>query len=75
MRSHKDIYPPEMELKVENKNKYSSPYLDLVIELNEGIIEIKRFDKSKTGKFSEVHMSYKRSNMPKMSLQPTVLTI
>ena len=39
MRSHKDIYPPEMELKVENENNYSASYLDLAIELNECITE------------------------------------
>ena len=31
MRSHKDIYPPEMELKVENENDYSASFLDLAI--------------------------------------------
>ena len=33
MRSHKDIYPPEMEVTVENDTKYSASYLDLAIDL------------------------------------------
>ena len=35
------ILVPEMELKVENENNYSASYLDLAIELNEGIAETK----------------------------------
>ena len=59
MRSHKDIYPPEMELKVENENKYSASYIDLG-----GIAETKLLDKRETFKFSVVRMPYKRSNIP-----------
>ena len=32
MRSHKEIYPPEMELKVENENNYSASFLDLLLQ-------------------------------------------
>ena len=72
MRSHKDIYPPEMELKVENENNYSASYLDLAIELNEGIAETKLFDKRDTFKFSVVRMPYKRSNIPQMMFYATI---
>ena len=53
-----------MELKVENENNYSASYLDLAIELNEGIAETKLFDKRDTFKFSVVRMPNKRSNIP-----------
>ena len=32
-----------MELKYENENNYSASYLDIAIELNEGIAETKLF--------------------------------
>ena len=72
MRSHKDIYPPEMELKVENENNYSASYLDLAIELNEGIAETKLFDKRTTFKFSVARMPYKRSNIPQKMFYATI---
>ena len=72
MRSHKDIYPPEMELKVENEKNYSASYLDLAIELNEGIAETKLFDKRDTFKFSVVRMPYKRSNIPHKMFYATI---
>ena len=72
MRSHKDIYPPEMELKVENENNYSASYLDLAIELNEGIAETKLFDKRDTFKFSVVRMPHKRSNIPQKMFYATI---
>ena len=58
MRSHKDIYPPVMELKVENENNYSASYLDLAIEPNGGITETKLFDTREIFKFSVVHTTY-----------------
>ena len=72
MRSHKDIYPPEMELKVENENYYSASFLDLAIELNGGIAETKLFDKRDTFKFSVVRMPYKRSNIPQKMFYATI---
>ena len=72
MRFHKDIYAPEMELKVENENNYSASYLDLAIELNEGIAETKLFDIRTTFKFSAVRMPYKRSNIPQKMFYATI---
>ena len=56
MRSHKEIYPPEMELKVENE--------DLALAINEGVIDTKLFDKRDAFNFSVVRMPYKCSNIP-----------
>ena len=39
MTNSLDIYPPEMQLKVENENDYSASYLDLAIKLHGGIAE------------------------------------
>ena len=40
IRSQKNMYPPVMEVKVENENNYSASYIDLAIELNEDNAEI-----------------------------------
>ena len=61
-----------MELKLENENNYSASYLDLAIELNEGIAETKLFDKRDTFKFSVVRMPYKRSNIPQKMFYATI---
>ena len=46
MRFRKDIHPPELELKVENKNNYSTCYLDIAVQLKEGSDENKLYDKT-----------------------------
>lgn len=64
MRSHKEIYPPEMELKVENEDSFSASFLDLALAINEGVIDTKLFDKRDAFNFSVVRMPYKCSNIP-----------
>ena len=64
MRSHKEIYPPEMELKVENENNFSASFLDLALAVSEGVIDTKLFDKRDAFNFSVVRMPYKCSNIP-----------
>ena len=49
-----------MELKVENEKNYSASYLDLAIELKEGIAETKLYDKRDTFKFSVVRACPKK---------------
>ena len=72
MRSHKDIYSPEMELKVENVKNYSASYLDHAIELEVGIDETKLYDKRDTFKFSVVRMPYKSSNISQNMFNATI---
>ena len=72
MRSHKDIYPPGMELNVEKENNYSASYLDLAIELKEDIAETKLYDKRDAFKFSVVRMLYKSSKIPQKMFYATI---
>jgi len=72
MRSHKEIYPPEMELKVENENIFSASFLDLALAVSEGVIDTKLFDKRDAFNFSVVRMPYKCSNIPKKMFFSTI---
>ena len=72
MRSHKEIYPPEMELKVENENNFSGSFLDLALAIGEGVIDTKLFDKRDAFNFSVVRMPYKCSNIPKKMFFSTI---
>jgi hypothetical protein len=64
MRSHKEIYQSEMELKVENENNFSASFLDLALAVSEGVVDTKLFDKRDAFDFSVVRMPYKCSNIP-----------
>ena len=72
MRSHKDIYPPEMELKVENEDNLSASFLDLALAIQEGIINTKLFDKRDAFNFSVVRMPFKCSNIPNKMFYSTI---
>ena len=61
-----------MELKVENEKNYSASYLDLAIELKEGIAETKLYDQRDIFKFSVVRMPYKSSNIPQKMFYATI---
>ena len=45
LRSYLDIYPKEMELKVENQNTQTASHLDLDLEINDGIFNSKLYAK------------------------------
>ena len=72
MRSHKDIYPPEMELKVENEDTLAASFLDLALAVNEGVIDTKLFDKRDAFNFSVVRMPFKCSNIPNKMFYSTI---
>ena len=72
MRSYKDIYPPEMELKVENEDNLSASFLDLALAVQEGIINTKLFDKRDAFNFSVVRMPFKCSNIPNKMFYSTI---
>ena len=58
---YKDIYPPELELKVERSGTHAT-FLNLDITVKDGMFIYKLFNKSF---FFIVHMPYTDSNIPK----------
>ena len=62
-RVHKDIYPNELELKVEQSGVHAT-FLSLDITISEGIFIYKLFDKRDAFPFSIVRMPYTSSNIP-----------
>ena len=60
---HKDIYPNELELKVEHSGSHAS-FLNLDITIKEGLFVYKLFDKREAFPFSIVRMPYVSSNIP-----------
>ena len=62
-RSYKDIYPNELELKVEHSGVHAS-FLSLDITISDGIFVYKLFDKRDAFPFSIVRMPYTSSNIP-----------
>ena len=59
----KDIYPVELELKLEHSGNHAS-FLNLDITIVDGIFVYKLFDKRDTFPFSIVRMPYMDSNIP-----------
>ena len=64
LRSYKEIYPKEMELKVENQVIDNASFLDLGLHVEDNIFNSKLYDKREAFHFSVVRMPYKCSNMP-----------
>ena len=62
-RVYQDIYPEELELKLEHSGTHAS-FLNLDITINEGIFVYKLFDKRDTFPFSIVRMPHIDSNIP-----------
>ena len=62
-RVYKDIYPNELELKVEHSGSHAS-FLNLDITIKEGLFVYKLFDKRDAFPFSIVRMPYVSSNIP-----------
>ena len=62
---HKEIYPPELELKKENEGNSAASFLDLDISIsNDRTFDIKLYDKRDAFPFKIVRMPYLSSNMP-----------
>ena len=72
LRSFKDIYPPEMVLKVENQLNTESSYLDLDLKVENRIFNSRLYDKRDAFHFSVVRMPYKCSNMPYKMFYSTI---
>ena len=62
-RVYKDIYPSELELKVEHSGSQAS-FLNLDITIKEGLFVYKLFDKRDSFPFSIVRMPHISSNIP-----------
>ena len=62
-RSFLDIYPSELELKVENQGTHAT-FLNLDITIKDGIFVYKLFDKRDHFPFNIVRMPYSDSNIP-----------
>ena len=62
-RVYKDIYPSELELKIEHSGSHAS-FLNLDITIKEGLFVYKLFDKRDAFPFSIVRMPYVSSNIP-----------
>ena len=61
--SHKNIYPDELELKLEHSGLHAT-FLDLDITIQDNIFVYKLFDKRDAFPFSIVHMPHLDSNIP-----------
>ncbi len=61
--NHKNIYPGELELKVEHHGQHAS-FLSLDITIVDKIFVYKLFDKRDAFPFSIVRMPYRQSNIP-----------
>ena len=62
-RIYRDIYPPELELKLEHSGNHAT-FLNLSITVTADKFVYKLFDKRDDFPFSIVRMPYKSSNMP-----------
>ena len=63
LRSFKEIYPPQLELKVEHSGTHAT-FLDLDITIKDGIFVYKLFDKRDKFPFHIVRMPNATSNIP-----------
>ena len=63
MSFYKDIYPPELELKIEHQGGHAT-FLDLDITIKDDIFVYKLFDKRDTFPFFIVRMPHLSSNIP-----------
>ena len=61
---HRDIYPIELQLNKENTNNSSTNFLDLNIEIENGVFTTKLFDKRDHFGFHITRLPYKDSNIP-----------
>ena len=64
LNSHKDIYPPELELGKENDDPSQASFLDLDIKVEDGQFIYSQYDKRDSFPFSIVRLPYKCSNIP-----------
>ena len=61
---HEDIYPEELQLNKENLDSNSTNFLDLHLEIENGIFTTQLFDKRDHFGFNITRLPYKDSNIP-----------
>jgi hypothetical protein len=61
---HHDIYPQELQLNKENEDYSSTDFLDLHIEIDNGVFTTRLFDKRDHFGFNITRLPYKDSNIP-----------
>ena len=59
-----DIYPKELKLKKENNNNQSASFLDIQIDIEDGMFHTRLFDKRDNFGFDIVRMPFSCSNIP-----------
>ena len=67
-----DIYPPELDLKLEHSGTHGT-FLNLDIEVREGIFVYKLYDKRDAFPFSIVRMPHMESNIPKSTFYSALM--
>ena len=67
-----DIYPPELELKKENKNNNEATFLDLHLSINDSQITTQLYDKRNYFHFDIVRFPYKSSTIPSKMFFSTI---
>ena len=72
-KSFREIYPPELELKVENQGNHAT-FLDLDITIVDGLFVYKLFDKRDAFPFFIVRMPNIKSNIPAYIFYGTFLS-
>ena len=61
---HEDIYPEELALNKENSDSHSTNFLDLHIEIENGVFTTRLFDKRDHFGFNIARLPYRDSNIP-----------
>ena len=59
LKSYKEIYPQQMELKVENQGTIKASHLDLDLEIKDRVFISRLYDKREAFKFDVVRMPFK----------------
>ena len=72
LKSYKEIYPQQMELKVENQGTIKASHLDLDLEIKDHVFISRLYDKREAFKFDVVRMPFKCSNMPYKMFYSTI---
>ena len=72
LKSYKEIYPQQMELKVENQGTIKASHLDLDLEIKDRVFISRLYDKREAFKFDVVRMPFKCSNMPYKMFYSTI---
>jgi len=71
-KSFREIYPPEMELKRENREDNAASYLDLGLEIEDKQMSSNLYDKRNAFNFSIVRFPYRSSNIPSKMFYATI---